>query len=185
MTVNRVGVDVTQFNREEGQKGRRKTQSLFEEGNLFMSADKKETAVYTLKSAKNTSCTLPSLKDLYMEVGDPTEYQFAIEAFGSFDYWLEILGGEQYGIHPKYIRQHILEWRNELEVKLRSEGIRNLRKHAATKPNAALFFADGQFSVTKNKRGAGRPTTAEVERELQLAAKAQKEAYEEASRLGF
>lgn len=185
MSINRVGVDLQQFNRDEGQRGRRKTQSLFEEGNLFMSADKKETAVYTLKSAKNNPTSLPSLKDLYMEVADPTEYQFAIEAFGSFDYWLEILGGDQYGIHPKYIRQHIKDWRDELEVKLRSEGIRNLRKHAATKPNAALFFADGQFSVTKNKRTAGRPTSEEVQRQLQLEAKAAKEANEEASRLGF
>lgn len=175
---NKLGVDMRMFDRTGA---RRRTQSLFEEAMMYK--DNSETAVYSLKLQSKLG--LPSLEQLYLDLADPTEYEFAIEAFGSWDYWIDILGGNQNGPHPAYIREHIDRWRKTLAIKLRSEGIKALRKNIM-KPNAALWFAEGNFETAKqNKRGPGRPTNEEVQREIEVARQALQAADEEARRLGL
>ena len=98
---------------------RYKTQSLFRE---FYIQDIKP--VYCLLE-EDSKGELPSLKKLYMDVGDPTEYEFAMQAFGSWKHWLKIKSA-------KAIQPWIDDWPTELEVKLRSEGIRKVIQESSS-----------------------------------------------------
>lgn len=87
-------------------------------------------------------------KPVYLEVADPTEYEAAMRLIGDYDHWCAIRN------HPK-VKPIIDKWAKEVEVKLRSEMIREMAKHAK-KPNgaaAAKWLAEGQFMrrVLKNK----------------------------------
>jgi hypothetical protein len=67
----------------------------------------------------------------------------------------------------KVIRKHIDEWRDELEVKLRSKGVREVLKSAiAGNYQAAKFLADRGWDT----RGAGRPSKADIEHEKKIQA---------------
>jgi hypothetical protein len=87
-------------------------------------------------------------KPIYLDAADPTEYETAMRLIGDYDHWLLIRN------HPK-IKPIIDKWAREVEVKIRSEAIKEMSKHAA-KPNgaaAAKWMAEGQFMkrVLKNK----------------------------------
>ena len=87
-------------------------------------------------------------KPVYLDAADPTEYDAAMRLIGDYDHWLAIR------THPK-IAPIIDKWAKEVEVKLRSEMVREMAKHAK-KPNgaaAAKWMAEGQFMrrVLKNK----------------------------------
>ena len=63
--------------------GRYRTQSLFRE----MNSGKGEfDPLYTLKD-EDPKGNLPSLKQMYLKANDPTEYEFAIAAFGEWHHW--------------------------------------------------------------------------------------------------
>jgi hypothetical protein len=138
--------------------GRPITQSLFLEINYT------DMAVYTLKDDDHelNGKQYPSLKKLYLECEDPTEYVFATTYLIGWKHWLRLC-------ENKAIRKHIDEWREELEIKLRSRGVHEVIK-AATRPGglqAAKWLADRGWA----SRPAGRPSKAEVEREREFAAR--------------
>ena len=64
------------------------------------------------------------------------------------------------------LREHFDEWREELEVLLRSDAIRAIRDMGADGTNyqAMKFMADRGWE----KRGAGRPSKAEASREARI-----------------
>lgn len=66
------------------------TQGMFFLNALFIEkAQTEETALYSLKDAdvwRGTSC-YPSIRRLYQEMNDPTEYSFATKYFQSFEHW--------------------------------------------------------------------------------------------------
>lgn len=132
--------------------GRPITQALFLEVNY----DEKY-AVYTLKDVDfNYNGTLyPSLKRLFIDMADPTEYAFATKYLLGWQHWKRICDN-------KMLARHIAEWREELELKLRSIAIRDLQDLCSSENGnfqAAKFLADRGW----DKRGAGRPSKAEVE----------------------
>jgi hypothetical protein len=154
---------------------RYRTQSLFRE---FYLQNESCPPLWCLKE-EDPQGTLPSLKALYMECADPTEYEFAMQAFGSWEHWLKIKS-------VKIIKPYIEDWPTELEVKLRSEAIQtiiNETKTGKTPFNAAKFLAKGEWKNSASKRG--RPSKEEVDRERKIAAKLDAEIGEDAARLGL
>lgn len=129
---------------------------------LFLEIGYTDAAVYTLKDNdfEYNGKLLPSIKRLYLEIADPTEYEFATACFIGWSHWQRIC-------ENKAIRRHIEEWRMELEVKLRSRGVK-----------AAIFAANGgNYQAAKwladrgwDTRGPGRPSKADVERETKIQA---------------
>ena len=114
-----------------------------------------------------------------MDIADPTEYEFALQAFGSWKHWIKIK-------NSKVIKVFVEDWPVELEVKLRSEGIKGVIKEAESgkaKFNAAKFLANADWKASTSKRG--RPTKEEVERERKIAAKLNSEFSEDAERIGL
>lgn len=104
-----------------------------------------------------------SMKQEYLEIGDPTEYTFAIQVLGSWDHWKQLCSS-------KWFSEHVENWREELELKLRAEGIKKLREIAKGNSNisssAAKFLADKGWDLKR-----GRPSKAEIERKNKMNSK--------------
>lgn len=143
--------------------GRYITQSLFLEINYT------DHAVYTLKDSDHeyNGKILPSIKRLYLEMEDVTEYEFANTYFCGWRHWQRLL-------ENKAIRKHIDDWREELEFKLRAKGIKKIIESVKNPQNAmqaAKWLADRGWST----RAAGRPTKAEIEQEKAFASRVSEE----------
>ena len=112
--------------------------------------------------------TYPSLKRLYLEMEDPTEYQFATTYLDGWRHWKKLLGSPQ-------VRKHIEEWREELELKLMSKGLQSVIEQATTDEKvsfqAAKFLADkgwiGADNRTKRAKDKKKVQQAQITDEFQ------------------
>lgn len=117
---------------------------------------------------------LKSASKIYLESNDPTEYAVAMTLVKSWDHWLRLVNSKKVGPFIKQLR-------DELEVKLRSEAIREMAKistEGVKGISAARWLAEGSW---KGKRG--RPKKAEVERQMKIDAKIQSEVDEDFNRI--
>lgn len=134
---------------------------------LFLEISYNEHAVYSLKEdhCEWEGRMFPSLKRLYLEMEDPTEYEFATKYLLGYKHWKRICENKQ-------LAKHIDEWREELEMKLRSKAVRNMLTSAkAGNYQAAKWFADRGWAT----KGAGRPSKLDIEREKQFQARTDSE----------
>ncbi len=105
--------------------------------------------------------TYYSLRKYYLDIADPTEYQFAIQCTLGWDHWNRILDN-------KMIRKEIDKWREELEVALRSEGIQAIIDATASDGGnfqAAKWLADKGW----DKKSVGRPSKSDMDRQKRVA----------------
>lgn len=119
----------------------------------------------------------PSLQKIYLSYNDPTEYQFAIDVFGSWRAWKRISGSAK-------IAEHVNRWREEAEIRMRSEAIRALHEVATNEGprgvGAAKYVAERGW-----EKRAGRPSNEEVERQKRIHAGISKALDEDAERIGI
>lgn len=82
----------------------------------------------------------------YVELADPTGYQAAMELLGDWEHWLLIIKSPSFA-------PHLAQWNVELEIKLRSEGIKQLLKQCKlpTGISAAKWLAEAGF-IERDKR---------------------------------
>lgn len=154
-------------NKFKDKMGRYLTQSLFLE---YMYDT--ETAVYTLKDDdyEFQGKVYPSLRKLYLEMMDPTEYEFANKYLWGWDHWQKI-------VENKQMFSHIQKWQDELEVKIRAQAVKRMLD-LDSNFNAIKWAADGHWNVRR-----GRPTKAERERERKIRDRVVKETEDDASRI--
>jgi len=117
---------------------------------------------------------LISIRKIYLEANDPTEYSVAMAIVDSWDHWQRICASKKVGPYIKQLR-------DELEVKMRSQAIHEMAKistQGVKGLSAARWLAEGSW---KGKRG--RPKKAEVERQMKIDAKIQSEVDEDFSRI--
>lgn len=145
------------------------TQSLF----LEMGYDT-DKAVYTFKDTdyEYKGTVYASLRRLYMEMMDPTEYFFAERYLWGWEHWQRIT-------ENKELRKEIDKWREELEVKIRAAGIRAVIGLGATNFTAAQWVANGKW----NHKSKGRPTKEERQREEEIRRAAVNEAQNDLGRI--
>jgi hypothetical protein len=131
--------------------GRYITQSLFLEHSY-----NEELAVYTITDTDKeyNGRVYPSLKKLYMEIADPTEYEFATTCLWGWAHWEQTSANQ-------WVEAHVEKWRAELEMKLRSRAVRDLMAQAKDKTAAAQWVASGKWKEPKR----GRPTNEELQAE--------------------
>lgn len=148
--------------------GKLLTQSLFLENGYNT-----EYAMYTLsdEDKEYKGKVYPSLRRLYLEMMDPTEYEFATKYLWGWDHWQRIVANN-------LMTEAIEGWREELEVKLRSLAIRSIVKSSYDSYNAATWVADGKW---KQKRG--RPSKAELAKEKRIRERAASAADEDSERI--
>lgn len=123
---------------------------------------------------------VPSMRRLYLEMADPSEYSFAMEILGSDKHW-KILQ------ELPWFQPHLAEWRETLDTKLRSEAIQSLRKISqsmdeAKALQAAKWLAEGSY---KTRREKGRPSSEEVTGHVVREASVKSLLQEDAERLGL
>jgi len=153
-------------------RGRPLTQSLFLEIGY-----KTEFAVYTLDDVdkKYKGKTYPSLKALYLEMEDPIEYNFATTHLLGWQHWQRLCAN-------KIVGKHVAEWREELELKLRSDAISEIIEISTTEKGfqAAKFVAKKEWEVKQ----AGRPKVVDQEKEDRIQEKLEDEFSADIIRLG-
>ena len=135
------------------------TQALFLE--IGYQEDK---AVYTLKDQDHEykGNTYPSLKRLFLEMEDVTEYEFANKYLLGWSHWKRMN-------ENKALRKHFEEWREELELRLRAQGIRAIIDQSADEKGfqAAKYLAEKGW----DKKQVGRPSKHDKLREERMQAK--------------
>jgi len=101
--------------------------------------------------------TLQEWKDVFLDCRDPSEYQPAQLLLGDWEHWLEVR-------NHALIKPHVDKWQNELEVKLRSEAIQQIKSHAKQPGGtaAAKWLADKGYAEEGIKKAVGRPKKEEV-----------------------
>ena len=162
-------------NKFKNTQGQWLTKSLFVEWNMshLVSSD----PLFSIKSYdhEKDGVEYPSLKKLYLSFSDPTEYEFAEKVLGGWEHWTRMLSSPE-------IAAMVEEWREELEVKLRSEAIGHLQALARGDKGmaAAKYLAERGW---ESKRG--RPSKEEVERQKRVHAGISKTVSDDAERLGI
>lgn len=134
---------------------------------LFLEIGYGETSIYTLKDNDHGygGRVLPSIKRLYLEMEDVTEYEFANRYFLGWSHWQRICNN-------KVLRKYIDEWRVELELKLRARAAKLMVQQAeGGSYQAVKWLADRGWDVKK----AGRPTKEDIESEKKAMAKVESE----------
>ena len=162
------------------------TKGLFYEQNY--GEDRNEFAVFTLKDVDHEAHgkQYASLKRLYLELEDPTEYEFATTILGGWDHWKALCG-------CSWFEEHIEAWRSELQLKLQSRALKNLMFEAENNGKNAydankFLIAKGYLpKETKLPGKRGRPSKdevkAEAQRQLELETRIQNDAKEIGTKL--
>lgn len=128
--------------------GRWLTSGLFKE-----TAQSKEFIQFTLEEAKQA----------YLSCEDLTGYLFATTFLGGWQHFLALK-------ESPALTHHIVQWEDELEVKLRSSALQTLYNSAKTGKDSvsAKYIVNGGW---KRREGAGRPTKEERDRATKIQSK--------------
>ncbi len=122
-----------------------------------------------------------SAKKIYLECMDITEYKAAMALLGDWDHWKRLLNNKQ-------IRSFIDAWREELEVKLISQGLSTIvvasLEESNTGLSAAKFLAKREWKDGTDKK-RGRPSKEEVAKERRIQAAVTKKTEDDALRIGL
>ena len=128
--------------------GKWRTYSLFKEHKI------KGYPFYWSLKEKGTD-ELPSLREIYLSYNHIPgfEYEFAQEVIGSWIHWQRLCRSG--------IKQHIAEWREELDIKLKAKAMRviidnSVTGEGASRLQAAKYLADKGYSPIR-----GRPSKEE------------------------
>lgn len=122
-----------------------------------------DLAVFTFdgEDKKYKGRTFISLKKRYIEFGDPNEYLFARSWLYDWEHWQRLCKN-------KIVGRHIEQWREELFLSLKSEGIQTLIDLGTEGKSyqAAKYLAECGWDVKER----GRPSKEDIEGELQKRA---------------
>ena len=133
--------------------GRPITQSLFLE--IGYNA---ESAVFTFNDADKEykGNTYYSLKKLFLEHEDTVEYDFATTYLLGWKHWVRLN-------ENKVLSKHFQEWREELELRIRSQAVRDIIDMTAVEKSfqAAKWLADRGW----DKKAVGRPSKADKDKD--------------------
>jgi hypothetical protein len=132
---------------------------------LFLEIAYSDYAVFTFNNEPKeyNGKIYPSLRQYYLDIADPTEYQFAKQCLLGWDHWKRISGSD-------LVRKEVNQWREELEVALRSEGVMAIIDATAQEGGnfqAAKWLTEKGWE--KNK--VGRPSKAEADAEKRIASR--------------
>lgn len=128
-----------------------------------------EHIIYTL-SRNDTK--YPSLYLLYIQEEDLTEFEFATKYFESYQHWKSIT-------QKFWMAQHIAEWREELELKIKARNLKSLINKAESDSSVAKYLLDNKWieDAQNNNQGTnlrGRPSKQEIKNHLRLITEQEK-----------
>ena len=135
--------------------------------------------LYTLKEEDftdpDTGKFYKSARKMYIEIQDPTEYDFAMQLLGSWSHWKALC-------KVSWFKEHLNEWREELEIKLRSKAIKAMVStaiHEGSKgTTAAKYVASKGWEDNR-----GRPSKASVDKQARIQNRIHDEVDEDIERM--
>jgi 5-methylcytosine-specific restriction endonuclease McrA len=143
--------------------GRFRTRSLFIE--MWKLNPKKDMPpLFSLKLEEDKDGFI-SLKRIYLGVGDPTEYRFAVALFRDPKHWKHLCS-------LAWFRPYVDKWRSELRAKLRSQAVDSLIRMSEDNLPAIKALATEEFIYQSyidmedgvpGKRRVGRPNKAKID----------------------
>jgi hypothetical protein len=129
-------------------------------------SENKDVALYTLKDQDHevNGKVYPSLRRLYIETGDLTEYEFVNLFLGGWPHWKRLQA-------CTWFQPYLEEWREELEVKLRSEALAKVVDISKAKQHpshyqAAKYVVDKGWQP-KEKQQTGPKTREKIREEAE------------------
>jgi 5-methylcytosine-specific restriction endonuclease McrA len=134
--------------------GRFRTRSLFKEM-WKLNPNQDMPPLFSLK-ADDDEDGLISIKRIYLDMLDPTEYRFAVGLFRDPKHWRHLCGLD-------WFKTYLDQWRWELRAKLRAQAIDNLIRLSEDNLTAIKTLATEDFiyqsylEETPPKRRVGRP----------------------------
>lgn len=121
----------------------------------------KAGVVYTLKDRDHEGFL--SLYRLYMEMDDPTEYNFSVAHLDGWDHWETLC-------RCTWFKPYVKRWRAELEIRAKARALLNIRA-IANNPDSKEHYQASKFILStgwRDKqvgRGAGRPSKEDIQKE--------------------
>jgi hypothetical protein len=135
---------------------------------LFLEIGYSKDAIYTLQGEDRSykGKKYKSIKKIYLSMEDPIEYDFATKNFYDWEQWQRIQGN-------KLILPYIEEWRNELDLKLRSRAFKQILDTTQSEQGmvAKKWIADKGWL----KNSVGRPSKASIQQDKAYKAKVKNE----------
>lgn len=160
-------------------QGQHLTKQLFFENELSQN----DCAIYTLKDYDHEvrGKVYPSLRRLYVEMEDPTEYLFATEYLDGWAHWVKLKSAS-------FFQEFYKEWVLELETRLKAKALLSIRKMAEDGGKDALsahkiLLQGGWKDPEEKKQKVGRPTKEKIKHEADLLFKTQSEFDEDFHRI--
>lgn len=132
---------------------------------LFLEVSKNpDCIVYTLERKEKDG--YPSLYQLYMEEEDLTEFEFSNKYFESFQHWKKVCSAN-------WFHEHIAEWREELELKIRAKALHSLVKKSETSTEVAKYLLNNNWIDKVHEKNPvtnlrGRPSKEEIRGHLKV-----------------
>lgn len=162
----------------KNEQGSYLTKALFYETNTT----RPEQIIYTLKDEdhKVGDVVYPSLRKIYVSLADPTEYSIATRYLGGWAHWKKLL-------NSGWFVPLIEEWREELEVALRSDALRTILVEAKDEDSKNSYAAnklllEGGWKE-KAKGGVGRTTKEKIKQEADALFKQDSEVIDDYKRM--
>ena len=158
------------------------TKALFFETCPTIETREKFKPKWTLKEKDHTyqGVTYISMKKVFIEMEDVSEYEFAMSVLGSYPHWEHLTTRD-------WFKPHLEQWRKELNLKLKARAMKAIIKSATTEENlsfqAMKYLADNQYIDKDKKRG--RPSKEELKAELQKELESSKTFKDDAERIGL
>lgn len=116
----------------------------------------------------------------YVNDADPTGYTTSKRLLGDFGYWRHLL-------KAAWFREALELWNEELDAKLKAEGLKVIRETAASDDKAALaaarYLANLDYKNNSPASKRGRPSKEEVEGRLASEARELKDVEEDYKRI--
>lgn len=166
----------------------RLTQALFFE---TTAPETRDYAIYSLSKVDKewNGRKFKSLYKLYMAENDILEHDFATKYFESWDHWKQIC-------ETKFMRELIASWREELDVRIRSDALKIIQAEVYNNTKysypAAVYIAKQGWKdriktedTKTTKKGAGRPTKASIAEEANRIAMEAHDVSADLQRLGI
>jgi hypothetical protein len=151
---------------------------------FFELAMDSKKSLYTLKPFDlivDNEKVYPSLKKLYLEEEDITEFTFAEKYVESYAHWERLL-------QSRRLKEHFDQWRKELLLKIKSRALKGIIRDSVkdNKYEANKFIlTNGWVDKTENDTGKkrGRPSKEEIKNELVRQAEIDKDLMDDLNRI--
>ena len=118
-------------------------------------------------------------QDTFLDVGDPTGYQWAMQYLGNYNHWVRLM-------KTTWFPEAVKVWKEHLALKLQSDAVWKIKEIASGESSQALaaakYVAEAGW-VPKAARG--RPKQEEIDKELKQLTQASQATDDDAVRIGL